>query len=191
MTTTSKAVATATPRPPKTRSATTPTRVAATRWHSRRRNSTGLRKRSGCSTRPTSAFDPRRPSSDRVRALIRLVRVRAVSAMASTAATPISTKTAMTIKASALFMTAWSCLFVEELEQFPFPLLHGLRLLVVDVVHAKNVEDAVHDQQGHLVVVGAGVLGGVAGGHRRAHHHVAQQVGRVRGLGVDARPRPQ
>ena len=45
----------------------------------------------------------------------------------------------------------------------------------VGVVVAEDVEHAVHDEQGELVVDGAGVRGGLLGGDRRADHDVAQQ----------------
>ena len=45
--------------------------------------------------------------------------------------------------------------------------LHGRRLVGLGVVHAEHVQDAVHDEQRELVVVGAGVRRRVAGRHRR------------------------
>jgi hypothetical protein len=103
-TTTSNAVATATPTGPKSRSATTPMSVAATRWQSRTSSRTGLRKRSGCSTRRTRAWEPLRFSSANVMALIRLIRVSAVSDMARKAAAQMRTKTATSINVSAVLM---------------------------------------------------------------------------------------
>ena len=66
-----------------------------------------------------------------------------------------------------------------ELGHSPFPLLHGLGLVVLVMVHPEEVQDAVHDQQGHLVVVGPGVVRRVAERHRRADHDVAQHHGHV------------
>ena len=45
------------------------------------------------------------------------------------------------------------------------------------MVHPQQVEQTVDQQQRHLVVERAGVVGGLAGGHRRADHDVAEQRG--------------
>jgi hypothetical protein len=71
-----------------TRMATT---EAITRCASSINSSTGLRKRSGCSTRRPSCFAHRRPSSSRLSASTLLTRVRAVSAIARKEATIVAT----------------------------------------------------------------------------------------------------
>ena len=53
------------------------------------------------------------------------------------------------------------------------PALDGVVALGVVVV--EEVQHAVHDEQGHLVVTGDAPFGRLAAGHRRAHDHVAQQ----------------
>ena len=60
-------------------------------------------------------------------------------------------------------------------EELALTVLHDHPAGIVGMIHAQQVEDAVHDQQSQFVVVAAGVGGGVRGGHRRADHDVAEQ----------------
>ena len=62
--------------------ASTPTIVAETSWQMSTSNNSGLRKFSGASVRPTSAFDPRRPCSRSDLARDLFMRVSDVSAIA-------------------------------------------------------------------------------------------------------------
>ena len=74
-----------------------PTRVAETSWQIRTRSRTGFRKFAGFSTRRASCRAPRLCSSTRDLALIRFIRTRLVSAMASTP-DPASSTTITTIR---------------------------------------------------------------------------------------------
>ena len=93
---------------PKCRSMSTATTDAITRWASSISSSTGLRKRSGCSTRRTNCFDQRRPSSSRAIAFARLMRVSAVSAMARNDATTVATTITTISQTSVGVMTGGS-----------------------------------------------------------------------------------
>jgi len=74
-------------------------------------------------------------------------------------------------------------------EQRALERLHALGLAVLLVVHAEQVQQAVDDQQGHLVLGAHAVVRGVAQCHRRADHHVAEQHQRVvAGVGPRAGP---
>ena len=84
ITTTSNTMPRSTPRPPKRCSATMPTRVAETSWQISTRSRIGLRNLAGLSTRRASWRAPRLRSSTRDLALIRFIRTRLVSAIAST-----------------------------------------------------------------------------------------------------------
>src|SRR5579875_421767 len=96
MTTTSKAVAAATPQTPSQCSARMPTMVAPTSWHTSTSSRMALRNSSGCSASRTRWCAPRRPSSARDSALAREVRTRLVSAKASRADATNSTTTTPT-----------------------------------------------------------------------------------------------
>ena len=78
---------------------------------------------------------------------------------------------------------------VDKASSLLFTTLHPLRLGVDLVVHAEEVEDAVDDQQGDLVVEGDAVVDGVAGRHRRADHHIPQQDQSIGVLLDEAGPR--
>jgi hypothetical protein len=71
---------------------------------------------------------------------------------------------------------------VVAVEELAFAPLHGRRLLIVGVVHPEEVEDAVDHEEGELILVGAGVVGGVAPGDRGTDHHVAEEGRQVGGL---------
>ena len=101
MTTTSNTVATSTPIGPNQSLARIPTNVADTSWQINTRSNTGLRKRSGLSTRRTSGRAPRRWSSSKALALALVVRTRLVSASASIPDTASSTAIA-TIKSQSM-----------------------------------------------------------------------------------------
>ena len=66
---------------------------------------------------------------------------------------------------------------VVLLEQRPFALAHDTRLAGLGVVVAEHVQDAVHDEQGELVVERPGVCGRGLDGHRRADDDVTEQTG--------------
>ena len=84
MTTISNTMPSRTPSPPKRCSATMPTRVAETSWQIRTSSRIGLRKFAGSSTSRASWRAPRFFSSTSDLALMRLIRTRLVSAIAST-----------------------------------------------------------------------------------------------------------
>ena len=84
ITTISKTMPRSTPRPPKRCSATMPTRVAETSWQISTSSRIGFRKLAGFSTRRASWRAPRLRSSTSDLALIRFIRTRLVSAIAST-----------------------------------------------------------------------------------------------------------
>ena len=77
------------------------------------------------------------------------------------------------------------------LEQLTLPALHSFLLFGLGMVVAEDVKHTVDDEQGELVVDGAGVLVGVSRRDRRTHHDVAEQQRHVidgrahRGLGVE------
>jgi hypothetical protein len=64
---------------------------------------------------------------------------------------------------------------VVGFEQLALPGAHPGRLLGLGVVVAEDVEDAMDEEQGELVVEVAGVLGGLARRHRRADDDVTEQ----------------
>lgn len=68
---------------------------------------------------------------------------------------------------------------VVQLEQLQLARLHRVQLIVVSVIVAEHVEDAVDDEQGELVVDRASVAGGLLDGDGRAHHDVTEQHGDV------------
>ncbi len=84
ITTISNTMPSTTPRPPKRCSATMPTRVADTSWQISTSSRIGLRNRAGFSTSRASCRAPRFFSSTRDLALIRVIRTKLVSAIAST-----------------------------------------------------------------------------------------------------------
>ena len=184
--------------------ATTPTRVAATSVHSSSANSTTGRTRSMCCTRRSRVWRPRRFSSTRVRALTLEVRVMAVSDMARKlvdddqhhdddqqddvgAAEVVAASTATSAAATRWVAHTGSAGPVIARQQLLLPGLHGFGLVRLVVVHAQQVEQAVHDEEGELVLVGAGVVRRVAVGHRRADDHVAEQGRRFFRLGRETR----
>ena len=158
-------------------------------------------------TRRSKVAAPRRPSSTRAWALTFDVRVMAVSDRASTPVAAISTTTTTTKRSrrpsrhrsgradstgrAAITSPALLRLVrgpVVAGQQVALLGLHDLGLVGILVVQPEQVQQAVDDQQGDLVVVGAGVLGGVAVGDRRADDHVAEQGRHLLWLGAEARP---
>ena len=164
MTTTSNTVATATPIAPKSRDATTPTSVAATSWQTSTSSRIGARKRSGSSTRRRSDRAPRWPASSSD-----LARARGGPGeaglgerehgrhgdqdedrdRAAPPSAPVKLRSAASITGRAGAVVGREQLLLER--------LHRRRLAVVVVVHAEQVQDPVHEQEGELVLVGAGV----------------------------------
>ena len=204
MTTISKTVAATTPQAPNQLAARMPTSVATTSWQISTSSRTGLRKPCGFSTSRTRTLAPRRPSSTRAMALARLVRTRLVSARARSGrdaergAPPRATRRRDERGRDRRSVSGqrWTepvprhrCARDRPVtrppgrtgQQLLLAPLHPLGLVVDLVVHAEEVEEAVHDQQGDLVVEADPVLDGVAGGHRRADDHVARggSAGRV------------
>src|SRR5688572_657450 len=115
-------------------------------------NSTRLRAVSGCSSSFSSLSAPRRPSSCRVIARMRLIRTNDVSAIARTADAMSRTMTPARISQSLSDTSLTSLELPEAGHELPLPALHRGRLVVVLMVEAEEVEDAVHDQEAELVV---------------------------------------
>src|SRR5690606_9147822 len=185
-------VAANTPQAPKSEEASTPRRVDWISWLESTTSSVGL-SHSWCSTseRRTS---PRLPCvSASAIALAFETRVRAVSATARRIEKRNSSATAAAMSQSVpvighpgdggactpvrsdLAVGRWSPAVMVAVEQLALARLHDGRLLGLGVVHAEDVEDAVDDEERDLVLVAAGVLRGLAGGHGRADHDVAEE----------------
>src|SRR4029453_3208334 len=111
---------------------------------------------------------------------------RAASAAASRPLTTSNTRAAASKARSAPFMGLRGALVMEAVEQLALSSLHAGGLLGPGVIVAEHVEDAVHDEQRHLVVVAAGVVRGLALGDGRAQDDVAQQQRHLVVLGVGA-----
>ena len=60
------------------------------------------------------------------------------------------------------------------LEQFDLSGAHGIARCRFVVIVTENVQDAVHDQQGELVVDRARMFGCLSVGDSRTQHHVAE-----------------
>ena len=167
--------------------------MAETSWQIRTSSRIGIEESGRVLDQPGQGRAPRRCSSTRDLALIRLIRTRLVSAMASTPEagqqhdddddeegvfgaeararrhhSPVPgpcPEPEEPIRPTG--RSAASKLLLER--------LHPLGLGVVLVVHAEQVQQPVHHQQGHLVVEGHLVLEGVASGDRGADHDVTEQ----------------
>ncbi len=189
ITTTSKTVATATPSAPNRRAETTPTSEAATSWQISTSSSTGWRKPSGSSTSRARVRAPRAFCSTSERARARLVRTRPVSASASSGGEADEQHedsdnhpddaAGGADAVAAKIMPARLARGEVRGEQLLLAPLHRLCLVVRLVVHADQVQDAVHEQQRDLVVVASGVIRSVSPRDRGADDDVAEErVGR-------------
>ena len=130
---------------------------------------------------PGRRASPCRPSPA---ALLRDMRVIAVSESESTAATTINTTTTISIQTSTVSIlmpitrpptgpgTAAARRVRDDALRGP----HRPALVVVRVVVAEQVQCPVDQQQGDLVVVGAGVVRGVGPCDLAAHHDVADEA---------------
>src|SRR5437763_5356196 len=117
-----------------------------------RNSSTRFSAVSGSSSRAARRFAPLRPSSSRVMARMRFIRTKAVSAMAKTADVIRRTKIAPSSSQSVSDTSLASLELPETGHELPLPLLHHGRLVVVLVVEAEEVEDAVDGDEAELVV---------------------------------------
>src|SRR2546430_2206500 len=187
------------PRVPKCCSSRTPVRLADTSWHTRITSSSELSVRSGRSSSRANLVAPLRPSSSSARARTRLMRVKAVSAMASTPETrnsaPIATRSSQSAPVmSRRYLDPRSpSLFLLELpeagQQPALPLSHRLGLLILGMVVVQQMQDTVDDEQRHLVIERS-LRAGLTPRHLRAHHDVADHGRRVGGLRRRAGPAP-
>ena len=180
MTTTSKTAPTRTPRPPKRCSATTPTRVAETSWQIRTSNRMGLRNLAG-SQPGGPAGGPPALLVDQGLGLDPVHAHQAGLGQGQHARggqeddDHDDQDDVLGVEAVGGDQGSGHLGPVEAVEQLLLERLHPLGLGVLLVVHAEQVQQAVHHQEGDLVVEGDLVLGRVAGGHRRADDHVAEQ----------------
>ena len=148
----------------------TPVSVACDELAARRTSSSsGLRKRSGCSTSRSRRVGPGAPVLERaLRPWPRLMRVSAVSARARNRRgdeqhddrrrSRRRRRTSSSTASTAVRATGRGRAAVEAVEQLALARLHGRGLVVGSAWSMpEHVEDAVHDEQRDLVVVGAGV----------------------------------
>ncbi len=73
---------------------------------------------------------------------------------------------------------------MELFDQLPLPGLHGHPVGVGGMVEAEQMQDAVHDEQGDLVIERAGVVRRVGCRHFGTDHEVAQQQREVFAIGA-------
>src|SRR6266567_4471965 len=150
------------PSVPKCCSSRTPVRLADTSWHTRITSSSELSVRSGRSSSRASLVAPLRPSSSSASARTRLMRVKAVSAMARTPETrnsaPIATRSSQSAPVmSCRYLDPRSpSLFLLELleagQQLALPLSHRLGLLILGMVVVQQMQDTVDDEERDLVI---------------------------------------
>ena len=185
MTTISNTMPSSTPRPPKRCSATMPTRVAETSWQISTRSRIGLRKLAGFSTSRASCRAPALLLVDQRLGLdpvhpheaglghgqhTRGRQQRGDDDDEDDVLGVEPRRGQERDHAHASLLTRW-----KRVEQLLLQRLHALRLRLLLVVHAEQVEQPVDDQQRHLVLEGHPVLGRVARRHLGADHHVAEQ----------------
>src|SRR6185436_7107709 len=117
-----------------------------------RKSRTRLSVFSGSWRRAANRLAPLRPSSSSDMARIRFIRTKAVSAMAKKADVMSRTTIPATVSQSVFDTSLTSLELPEAGHELPFPALHHGCLVIVLVVEAEQVQDAVHDEEAELVV---------------------------------------
>src|SRR5947207_5097276 len=148
-----------------------------------RKSRTRLSVFSGSWSRAASRLAPFRPSSSSDMARIRFILTNAVSAMAKKADVTSSTPIPANVSQSVFDTSLASLELPEAGHELPLPLLHHGRLVVILVVEAEEVEDAVDDEEAELVVERDAVVERLALRHPGADDDVADEDRGVRRLG--------
>src|SRR5882762_3141155 len=147
-----------------------------------RKSRTRLSVFSGSWSRAASRLAPLRPSSSSDMARMRFIRTKAVSAMAKKADVRSSTPIPANVSQSVFDTSLASLELPEPGHELPFPPLHHGRLVVLLVVEAQQVENAVDHEEAELVVDRHAVVQRLTLRHLGADHDVAHQdrgVGRL------------
>src|SRR5882724_5772977 len=141
----------------------------------RRKSRTRLRVFSGSWRSRASRLAPLRPSSSSDMARMRFMRTKAVSAMAKKADVTRRTPIPATVSQSVWDTSLASFELPEAGHELPFPSFHHGRFVVVLVVEAEEMEDAVDDEEAELVVERDVVVLRLTGRHLGADDDVADE----------------